>query len=311
MSAFVDRVAAALEPHRDILINQVERAVDGRIRSLSSADTVTFISGGRRYDPDVSSTYAEVLIAFMQEDTFNGHRVESYVTEKALSAVQDAVTAFYQSRIAIDALEAGIERALSESGVEDGVRGGVSASLDHLLRDQEAIRQLKSITSPGGQILDAASDQIQRFMGSAAGKTLMTSVAKVMSTAAGKAALAAVIKSAVSKVIASHALQSLIIGLIKSGGIAFLVKTAIGKALLALLAMGGLGTIPLLWVVLPLLAGFLAFEIYYFPEKLAESVAPQAGEAVRAKFTEINEAIVTAVLAGALRAVVDKAEQQS
>ncbi|MGF1582969.1 MAG: hypothetical protein ACFCD0_26920, partial [Gemmataceae bacterium] len=98
----------------------------------------------------------------------------------------------------------------------------------------------------------------------------------------------------VQKVMASAAIKAAIVALIKKVGIAVLIKTAIGKALVALLAVVGIAHVPAVWILLPLIVGFLAYEYFHFPGKLAKKLPKEIRESVSSKFGELNEKIATA-----------------
>jgi phosphate/sulfate permease len=85
--------------------------------------------------------------------------------------------------------------------------------------------------------------------------------------------------------------KTTIITIIKKVGIGVLIKTAVGKALVALLAAVGIAHVPLAWIILPLIAAFLAHEYFTFPKKLAKKLPSEMRYAMSLRFGELNEKI--------------------
>jgi hypothetical protein len=115
-----------------------------------------------------------------------------------------------------------------------------------------------------------------------------------MATTAGKIALKQVLTIVVKKVMASAAIKTAIVTIIKKVGVGVLVKTVVGKALVALLAAVGIAHVPVAWVILPLIAAFLAYEYFTFPEKLAGKLPAQVRAEMAIRFGTLNEKIAAA-----------------
>lgn len=147
-----------------------------------------------------------------------------------------------------------------------------------------------------------------KFLASAAIKTSTEELVEGITTAVGAkvvTVLAATPMTTLVPIIMSILKSSLIMGTLKpiilkvlgKIGIGFLVKTAIGKVFLAVLGLASVSsTIPVMWILMPLLAGFLVYEVSTLPDKLAEKVPNQIIEELSASFDEMNELIVNEMI---------------
>jgi hypothetical protein len=293
------QIEELIAKHKDVLLNKIETAVASKLGSLSPQVALAFrlLSGNdtrRVITPAPSLEYAGALLAFMRQKSYEGFQVDSAITPVVLDVIEGQVVAFYSSQEVTEAIIAGIMQEVRATiGTERVIRAEVQENLDWLRKEYTALT-VDSGYSLSGMLVETSIAQIQVFLGSTAGKAIIAGLGKAMATTAGKVALQRMLTVIVQKVMASAALKTTILAIIKKVGIGVLIKTAIGKALIALLAAVGIAHVPIAWILLPLIAAFLAYEYFHFPEKLANKLPSEIRYAMSMRFGELNEKIAVA-----------------
>lgn len=292
-------VEELIAKHKDVLLDHIEAALGATLRALPPKDALSLrlLSNDTTREvlpPGASLDYAKALLAFMGQKPHRGHVVDSAVTPVALSVIEKEISAFYASEAVTEAIITGImQEVRSAADMEGVVRQEIQENVDWL-RHEFTTLTVESSFSIAGVLADATVTQIQAFLASSAGKAVIAGLSKAMATTAGKIALKQMLTLVVKKVMASAAIKTTIITIIKKVGVGVLIKTAVGKALVALLAAVGIAHVPVAWVILPLIAGFLAYEYFHFPEKLSKKLPAEIRAEMAMRFGPLNEQIAAA-----------------
>ena len=273
-----------------------ERAARRAIKNAPAKRIVTIVSEDRsmRRPPAVEVDYVRALVAFTRKARFKGHELDTAISDDIAEAVQEELAELFSRADIAEKLS----RTYAESARE--------ASQEELRRQEKWLREelLSTMGLPDGSIhgmaFQLSASQLSALMQSAAGQAILSAVGKTLATTAGKMMFAGFIRAAVLKVAASTALQTALWSIIKKVGIATLLKTALIPLLVAALPFLVAVKIPIFWVVLPLVGGFLAYEVSRFPQKLADKVPPEVGAAVETQFRGSAREIAEAVFAVAL-----------
>jgi hypothetical protein len=287
---------------KSLLLLSVRNRVERDIRSLSPKSSLTFKLSRpgfnqRTVQPSASAEYARVLISFCRGEDFEKFTIESKVTEVTMQSIEAEFTKFFSSE--------GLSRDISNACISiitklrpghDSAHHEIRNFADQTKDDIKRLGKKQMRDTVVSTVSDATGEKLQAFLASSVGQNLVTSIGTTMATTTGKALIIKTLNIVVMKVMASAALKTAIIGMIKKVGIGFIVKSIIGKAIVALLAAVGLANIPLLWVLIPLLAGFFAYEYTKFPEKLADTVPQEVERVISEKFQLIADQIGAAVL---------------
>ncbi len=298
MSDFdTQQVEEAIAKHKDVLLDQLENAVAEKLRSLTPKESLSLrvlFDTPKVIAPAASKEYGGALLAFLREKEYQGAKVDSAVTPVVLDVIESQIIAFYSSELVTEAIIDGIVSEVQSAADAGGaVRSGIQENMDWL-RHEYSTLSVDTSYSMSGILIDTSVAQIKTFLASSTGKALIAGISKAMATTAGKIALKKILTVVVQKVMASAAIKTAIVAIIKKVGIAVLIKTAIGKAFIALLAVVGIAHVPAVWILLPLIVGFLAYEYFQFPEKLAKKLPKEIRAAVDEKFGELNEKISNA-----------------
>lgn len=313
MSDFDHRViSAAIQSQRDKLLPRVHGAVRDSLSSLEPAEALTLrlLQGEKQIRvlrPAASAEYAGALIAFCRSKDYSGYAVDSGVTPQVVTAVENCLLDFYTSDAVGNAVADAVIKEMQEKGaVATTVREELAENRDWLQHELSILNNLDAGTSIAVQLSDAAAHQMHHFFQTAVGKQIILIIGKIMATSTGKMLVIKTVQIAVAKVMASAALKAALLTTIKKVGVGLLIKTAIGKALLALLAVVGLAHVPLVWIILPVLAAFLAYEYHHFPGKLSAQVPDEVVRVIDAKFGELNDTIARNILDALLKEMVSQ-----
>lgn len=297
-----NEIAKKIAEKKRELFHLIELRLEQRIRDMSPANTLTMrlMNGetcARTISPEASLEYAQCLIAFMKGNKFKSYTVDSYVTPIAVTTVENAIIEFYSSPEISNEIAQRIISALQASAsINETLRNELKSNSEWLQKEAKFIINDKSISSVSIQVANFATDQMSELLQTAAGKKILLAISHSLSTTAGKIALKELILVAVKKVAASAALKSAIITILKKVSLAALMKTIIGKALLAVLALIGVAHIPIAWLLIPIIAGFLAYEYHQFPKKLSEKIPSEVTSSISGQFNDINTNIIQSIV---------------
>ena len=280
-----------------VLFNLIESKLESTIKDLSPSDALSFIVNGRTIRPTASKEYGGILLAFLKGNNYKYNTVDSYVTPKAISATEEAISDFYTSDEISEVIS---EKIIDQLNTNDAVKKSINSTLvenaSHLRKEVKFTASDEVTSSVAVEAANAATEQIYSFLQTSSGQAVIASIAQALSTASGQLILKKLIVTVVKKVAGSAMIKSTIMATLKKVSLGALMKTAIGKAIIAVFAMFGIASVPAVWIILPLLVGFLAYEYNKFPRKLSKKVPPEVVSALRSKYQEINKNIVSSIL---------------
>lgn len=294
-------VADLVARDRQKLLDRIESSLEVELRKMAPHEALGFrlLRGQeevRRVKASATRDYAGIVFSFMRGNKYDGYDVDSLVTPVALKCVEDAIIEFYSSEEVSHSIVNEVIRQVGDHAIPTSlVSGEISANLRWLQREATALNT-ETASSLASQAIDVSVEQIQAFMASSAGKAILAAIAKAASTSAGKIALQKMMLLTVQKIMASTALKSTIVSIIKKIGVSVLIKTAVGKVVISLLALVGIANVPVAWIAIPIIAGFLVYEYSHFPEKLSKKLPKQIREGVNSGFMTMNEQIVSAII---------------
>lgn len=300
------RIAERLASKNELLFEKIRSNTYSAIRRLEPSEVLSFYltkngSKVKTLRMEASLEYCKVLLSFMRGKSFNGKEIESFVTPKALEAVEKSIVEFYSDDEVIQEFAAGIEEELSgNSLVGRLLRGEIQGEAEWLKGETLSLVRSNFGGTMSTEMAQNLVHTVHVFAESAAGKALISTTSKVLATGAGKM-LVSKMAVVISHTVASSAFHAAIVTGVKKVGVTVLVKTAIGKAIIALLALLGItATIPLAYIILPIIAVIIAYEYNKLPEKLADKVPGEVVASLRPKFKELNEEITVALVNGVL-----------
>lgn len=303
----VAELVTRFEDKRANFLSDVRSAVAGYI-SQQGSGCLTLVerrsSGDATWALSANPQYVARLVPFCRGATYDGHVIDSALTEPVVGIVTRQFEMLYQSN------DEDISRAIVAYILEDKV---MSNALVEAVVGSALVGHAASAVKQ--KVAALILDQLREILQTGSAKTVMATVGKSVAAMAAKpvgAKIAALLmkfialnmKAIIAKVLASAALKGMIAGAVKK----FLI-VAIGAAVVkAIAAKFGISAAAVwLWFLLPLIAAFLIYEIATFPQHLAEKVSDRVAEDLRGSFTKINgdvfDRIVSEVLAVGVGAI--------
>jgi hypothetical protein len=214
-----------------------------------------------------------------------------------MSTIEKSIADFYATPEVTGEMASAIaERFEMVSGAATVVRDEVSGNARWLGKEMSDLLRTGFHENVSSGMAISLGQTVHQFIGSAAGKAMLSTMTKAMAGGMGKV-LVTKIASIVASVVGSSAFHTAVVAVVKKIGLTVLVKTVVGKAIIALLALLGISTtVPIAWIILPLIAGLLVWEYKTFPEKLANKVPGEVVTAIRSKFDQLNESVSASVI---------------
>ncbi|MGO1059718.1 hypothetical protein ACTL32_11360 [Planococcus sp. FY231025] len=242
--------------------------------------------------PKPTREYTKSLLAFIANKPVDGFAIDSYLTPLITKVVEEQFIAFYSDEKRLKEVLAGVEKRLSE--IQDEYEA------HRLLYDNLDLQKIMELREQETQ----AGKTAKSVLGKLTSET-MVSAFKQVAAILGKASYKAVILN-MGKAIFSSGIVSfvkpIVLGALAKIGIAAIAKTAVAKALALIIGIGSVAvSIPAAYVLLPVVAAFLTYEVYTLPKKLAAKLPLEISRKLEADFTEVNQRI-TEELAGSFLA---------
>ncbi len=274
--------------------------------------------GKKSWELSASPDYVKRLIAFCREKDFDGNKLDSGLTEPIIERIADKFSGLYaqqeQHLAELLAHRVMTDKTMSAALV-DGIVGTAAHSLTEGAKQKLAALLLEPIKQSAAQI-------VQSSAGQAAAHTVISAVkssaAHMSAPIAAKIAillaqsLSTTLKVVLAKVLASAALKAAIAAAVKKFLVAAIVA-AIVKLVAAKFGITALGAF--VWVLIPLIAAYITYEVIVFPETLGEKVSEKVVSDLAGSFDQINrsamETVVSEVFAngvGGLGAQIGKSE---
>lgn len=298
------QVADRLVSKKELLFEKIRSNTYYAIKYLEPPEVLSFYltKNGktvRTIRLEASLEYCKLLFHFLKGNNYNGNQIESFVTPKALEAVEKSIVEFYSDDSVIQEFAMGIADEIEgDTLIGKVLRGELDKETEWLKGEVLSLVRNNFGGTISTQMAENFVHHIHVFAQSSAGKALISAISKVLATGAGKM-LVSKMAVIVGHAVASSAFHAAIITGVRKVGVTVLVKTAIGKAIIALLALLGVtASIPLVYIILPIIAIIIAYEYNKLPEKLANKVPGEVVAELRPKFTELNEEITKSLLNG-------------
>jgi hypothetical protein len=284
------------EQKKEGFLSDVRNAVT-RYISNQGADCLTLIerkrSGNKTWRLSAHPGYALRLIAFCRGAKYDGNPIDSGLTEPVIGVVTKQFELLYQSN------DEEIARAIMHYILQDKV---LSKGLVDTVVGSAAVGYA------AGQIKEKAAalilDQLKDVMQTAGAKAVIATIGKTVAAVASKPIatkiamllmkfIAMHLKVVIAKVLATTAVKTLIAAAVKK----FLIAAIIAALVKAVAAQFGISaSAAFLWVLLPIIAGFILYEIVTFPDHLGEKVGDKVAEDLRGSYRRINDEVFEKVV---------------
>lgn len=290
----------------------VETEVRAAILSTNAGTILTFrTASGKELKPSATPDYAGALWCFLRQKQFNGEDLESAVNEPIVQAVQQALVSVLAREQTAGVMLAPVRVTGISGSVDDAAREMGRQDLDWLRREFMAAANLPGAETIQSHVTALAAHNAAAFFKTAAGTAVLKSVAVVASTAAGKILIAKLLSTAAAKVAASTLLKGMLLAFIKKVGLVLLIKTVLVGGLGAAIGVDRLRNVPpqlVIGAIVVVLGGFLTYEVWNMPKRLAKDLPGQIGGKIGEEWPEISRVFSAAILQ---QAFVDLTSQPS
>lgn len=312
----VNDLTVKFNDKKDDFLIDVQSAVKGYI-SNQGAGCLTLVErkrngGTERWALSAHPGYALRLIAFCRGKKYKGNEIDSGLTAPMIGIVTRQFEKLYETN------DEEIAQAIMTYIIQDKV---LSKSLiDTVINSTAAGKISAEIKAKmAALILSQVKDALQVAIAKGSLVTVGKAVAAVASKPiAAKLAMMLVkfislhLKAVIAKVLASAAIKTLIAAAVKK----FLLAALVAALVKAIAAKFGISAgAAFLWVLIPVIVAYIAYEIVTFPGHLGDKVSERLGEDLSDKFTNINEdvfdRVVSEVLDNGLGAIIEQFAQSN
>lgn len=279
-----------------LLFSSIKKALAEELAALGHQNLLTLKitedgAAERTLLPKPNREYAKSLLAFIANRKVAGCSIDSYLTPLTTKVVEDQFVAFYSDEQRIKEVLSGIEKRLSEIREEYIAHSPLYDNLD-----LEKIMELREQNAQ-------ASETAKSVLGRLATETMVKAfrqVAAILGKASYKAVILNMGKAIFSSGIVSF-VKPIVLSVLAKIGLAAIAKSAVAKALALLIGIGSVAaSVPAAYVLLPVVAAFLTYEIYTLPKKLAFKLPHEISRKLEADFVEINQSITAELVGGFL-----------
>ena len=298
----VQSMVAELGKKKTPFLDDVESSINSYISHRSWQECLTIVE--RYSDGSVRSTwepseilegYVNRLIAFLRKKKYDGYELDSKLTDGVVVLVTKKFEEFYSKNAG------SLAKPLLQQLMNDKVF--VNKLADQIIDVSKGPLPTAVKSRLTSHLIYALEDSMQINISQIASDSIHTLTTHVVAAAASvpisKAVavvllknMAIFLKGAVAKVMATTAVKTMLATTIKK-----LVAVKIVAALIALVAPA-LGSISIWWIVAPLLAAFIAYEVSNLPENMGKKVSLAVRQELSGEFDNLNKNVVTQIMGG-------------
>lgn len=294
-SALIDEIAEVIDGQRETVVRNVRASIHAHIGSKSPTECLTLVRRGssgavlETLPMELEKRYAAALIAFIRKQPFEGSQLDSILTDSTSEIVAES----FSECIGEKAQEIS-ERAMPILISDERFIRGLSESLTDL-HTGTIPQQLKSKVI--GVLTHKLSGSLAQTIDTSTTASIKASVMKVAATSisspvATKITLVLVktlgvaLKPIIIKLMASAAFKAALISKLK----AIIVGALLGGFMKIIGVKLGLSAgAAFMWVLIPILLAWLAYEYLSFPEHLAKKVAESVAEDLEGGFSDTSK----------------------
>jgi hypothetical protein len=295
-TAFLDKMANRIDSYivstGKNCIAIVERNTDGSIRCTWN------------FNDDIDDLCKMVYLFMRKKRAKSGCELDSALTDPIIEIVREEYEEFYQSES--EAISQGVLTALATDEIKltkfvDRILGialhnisdkGKKKVLDLIVHQIKQSVSQGTLHVVGQQIAHVATTSMSLsilvhrvLIRIAAGMQVAAIVAQILLKL-----MAAHMGAVVAKVLASAALQHVLIGLAKK-----FILAAVTAAVFQFLTVhfgAALAGASVLWVVIPIIAGYMVYKIATFPKELGKSVSKSVRKEIDRNFDSMNKTVL-------------------
>jgi len=245
----------------------------------------------KRWPIAASMDYVTVAKRFCYGQKYNGHELDSALTDPVVGIVTEKFEKFYASQ------SEDISKAVLSIILEDKV---FSKSFIRTIIDSTSAHYVRDYIKD--QAVDTLLNQMHLTLAHSTAHIAASTVAKTVAGVLIKVILLN-FKAIVIKVLGTAAIKLLITVAVKKF-IVVAIVTMVSKFLLA--KLGAVFAAHIAFFILPIIAAFIAYEVVTFPEHLGKKVSEQVRYDLDDNFSEINTSIIEKIVEEMISAEAEK-----
>ena len=294
----IAQIVQELDASKDDFLDNTQQKIASWIKSQSVANCLTFVlrnnAGGihQILEPAASLIYAKCLLAFLREQKFEKHEVDSLLTDGVVNMVIGEFEQLYeanQERIGNKVLAALLRDDVFRNGLSTQIVNSFSGTLPEILKRKAMTVVLQKMDSAIGHSVENTVSKgsitlIKQTIAAPIGHKLAYLLIKILATN---------LKVIIAKFLASAAFKAAITAAIKKLVVA-VVLSAMIKFIAAKLGISAAGAYALF--LIPLIATYLAYEAYSLPENLAKKISEQIKTTLASEYGAINQDIASNIV---------------
>lgn len=300
--ALIDEIAGIIDGQRDEVASDVKLAVTRHISGKSPVECLTLVTRGssgvvlETLPMALDKRYATALIAFVRKQPFEGESLDSALTD----STSEVVAEVFSERVGEKAEEISIRVMpilISDQrfilGLSESLAELYSGSIPSQLKSKVVSILSHKMTSSLAQTIDTSTTA------SIKASVLKVTAASVSSPVATKITLvlvktmAVALKPIILKLMASAAFKALLISKLK----AVIVGALLGGFIKIIgVKLGLTAGAAFMWILIPILLGWLAYEYLNFPEHLAAKVADSVAQDIEDNFSDTSRTMAVSLV---------------
>ena len=296
----VDEIVKELGYKKDLFLNSVKSSINTHVSNKSWQDCLTIVlrnSNGSIsstwYPSEVMDGYTPRFIAFLQKKSYKGYTVDSVLTDGVVDLVTRKFSSFYKDNsdciskpllkqllkdhVFVEQLSKQVVE-ISNSTLPSVIKSQMASVIIHHLENSMNV----NIAQSCGHVIATSTTQIMAV-------TATLPISKAMVAVMAKS-MAVFMKAAIAKVLASTAMKTMMMTAVK--------KIVAAKIIAGLIALVGthLGGMSVAWIVAPLLAAFIAYEVTHLPQKMGKKVSEAVVAELSGEFEKINKSVAQQIV---------------
>ena len=295
-------MVAELGKNKYTFLNDVESSIDSYISGKSWQECLTIVerySDGSVKDvwepSDVMEGYVKRLMAFLFKKKCDGYELDSKLTDGVVSLVTKKFEKYYSDNAGALAKPLMTQLMNDKVFVNQLAEQIVDVSkgpLPTAIKNKLVAKVIHSLEeSMNVNISQIAVDQIHNLTTHIVAAAAAVPISKTVAIVLFKN-MAFFLKGVIAKVMATTAFKTMLATAIK--------KLVVIEIIAALVAIVGpaLGGISAWWIIAPLLATYIAYEVYNLPEQMGSKVSSAVRSELSGEFDHLNQNVVKQILNG-------------
>jgi hypothetical protein len=291
----IQALVKSLGEQKPQLLNDVSSSIKAYISSQGTnciAINQVYPAGTlkRRWELSLSIDYIRCLYAFCRRKPFQGYELDSSLTVPIVDIVTSRFEAFYQEN------NEHINDAFLEALAQDStiINGIVDKIIEKTLKNKSAAHPGQQPITPAilTKITSLVVTQLHAIVHSQAGEPSVDTIKQAIASGVARPivkTIAIVMVKLLSVHIGAILIKTLSTGAVKKLLVIVLLSTMI-KAVTTKLGISA-GTIYIA-ILIPVIIGYITYEVHTFPPKLSKKVATKVHQALESSFDKTNRDIV-------------------